>query len=160
MPIIHLETIIKADIKICFDLSASIDLHKISTAKTNEKAIAGITTGLVNLNDTVTWEAVHFGIKQNLTSKISQFNRPFHFRDEQLKGAFKHFKHDHHFRSENGMVTMTDKFEFESPYGIIGKLFNKLVLTRYMKKFLVERNQIIKEYAETAKWQTILGDTI
>lgn len=48
MPTIQLETIIDADIKICFDLSRSIDLHQISTAKTNEKAIAGVTAGLIN----------------------------------------------------------------------------------------------------------------
>lgn len=157
MPTIYLETIIKADIKICFDLSRSIDLHQISTAKTKEKAIAGITIGLVNTGDFVTWEAVHFGIKQKLTSKISQVEPYVHFRDEQLKGAFKYFIHDHYFKTENGMVTMIDNFEFSSPYGFIGKIFDKLVLTNYMKSFLIERNQTIKEFAESEKWKMILN---
>lgn len=158
MPTIQIQTIIKADIKTCFDLSRSIDLHQISTAKTNEKAIAGITSGLVNTNDFVTWEAVHFGIKQKLTSKISIVEPYVHFRDEQLKGAFKYFIHDHYFKTENGLVTMTDNFEFSSPYGIIGKLFDKLILTNYMKKFLTERNQTIKEFAESEKWKLILTE--
>jgi len=157
MPTIQLETIIDADIKICFDLSRSIDLHQISTAKTNEKAIAGITSGLINLNDTVTWEAVHFGIKQQLTSIITQFNSPFHFRDEQQKGAFKYFCHDHYFKVQNGKVIMTDRFEFSSPFGIIGKLFDKLILKYYMKSFLLERNQVIKEFAETDNWKKVLN---
>jgi len=38
MPQIELETIINSEIEICFDLSRSIDLHKISTAATKEKA--------------------------------------------------------------------------------------------------------------------------
>jgi len=156
MPTIYIETIIKADIKICFDLSRSIDLHQISTARTNEKAIAGITSGLVNTGDFVTWEAVHFGIKQQLTSKISMVEPYVHFRDEQLKGAFKYFIHDHYFKTENDTVIMVDNFEFSSPYGLIGKLFDRLVLTNYMKCFLIERNQTIKEYAETGKWRTIL----
>jgi hypothetical protein len=58
MPTIYLETIIKADIKICFDLSRSIDLHQISTAKTKERAIDGVAAGLVNTGDFVTWEAI------------------------------------------------------------------------------------------------------
>lgn len=157
MPTIYLETIINADIQICFDLARSIDLHQISTAKTQEKAIAGITTGLVNTGDYVTWQAIHFGIKQQLTSKISVVEPYVHFRDEQLKGAFKYFIHDHYFKTENGVVTMIDNFEFSSPYGFIGKLFNKLILTKYMKHFLIKRNQIIKEFAETDKWRNILS---
>ena len=157
MPTINIVTIINADIKICFDLSRSIDLHQISTSKTKEKAIAGITSGLVNTGDFVTWEAIHFGIKQQLTSKISKVEPYVHFRDEQLKGAFKYFKHDHYFNKKDGNVIMIDNFEFSSPYGFIGKIFDKLVLTNYMKSFLLERNQVIKEFAETDKWKTILN---
>src|SRR5258708_31629307 len=97
MPQIELETIINSGIEICFDLSRSIDLHKISTAATKEKAIDGKTSGLINLNEFVTWQATHFGISQRVTSKITQYNLPFHFRNEQLKGAFKYLIHDHNF---------------------------------------------------------------
>ena len=76
MPTIKLETHINAPIQLCFDLSTSIDLHKISTAATNEKAIAGTTEGLINLNECVTWEATHFGIRQQLTTKITGFDSP------------------------------------------------------------------------------------
>ena len=156
MPTIHLETKIKSTIDICFDLSCSIDFHQLTTSKTKEKAISGVTSGLIKLNDKVTWEAIHFGVKQELTSKISQFNKPFHFRDEQVKGAFKNFKHDHFFEQHDGFVLMKDVFEFQSPFGFIGKLVNRLILTKYMTQFLSERNAMIKEYAETEKWKTIL----
>jgi hypothetical protein len=52
---------------------------------------------------------------------------------------------------------MVDNFEFSSPYGFIGKIFDKLILTNYMKGFLIERNQTIKEYAESDKWKMILN---
>jgi ligand-binding SRPBCC domain-containing protein len=156
MPTIELELQIKSDIETCFDLARSIDLHQISTAKTNEKAIGGVTSGLVTINDEIIWQATHFGITQKLTSKITSFNKPFHFRDEQLKGAFKYFVHDHCFEVLDNMVIMKDRFEFQSPCGFIGKLFDKLVLTQYMTKFLISRNNIIKEYAETEKWKLIL----
>lgn len=156
MPQIIIKTRIRSRIEICFDLSTSIDLHSTSTAHTNEKAIAGVTSGLVKLNDTVTWRAKHFSITQHLTSKITAYNRPFHFRDEQIKGAFKRFKHDHTFEQDGEEVIMTDVFDYESPLGIAGKLFNSLILTNYMRKFLIRRNSFIKEYAETDKWKEIL----
>ncbi|MES2763241.1 MAG: SRPBCC family protein [Bacteroidota bacterium] len=156
MPIIRIETYIKADINLCFDLSISIDLHKLSTAKTNEEAIAGTTSGLIKLNETVTWQATHFGIRQKLTSLISAHERPFHFRDEQVKGAFRSFKHDHYFEQKGKLVLMTDIFDYESPYGILGKCFNQLVLTKYLTGFLTRRNAMIKEFAETGKWKQIL----
>src|ERR1017187_3295687 len=145
MPLIELETIIISEIEICFDLSRSIDLHKNSTAETEEKAIDGKTSGLINLNEFVTWQATHFGISQKLTSKIAQFNRPFHFRDEQLKGPFKYLIHDHNFQAIDDKVIMKDIFKFQSPFGYLGKLFEKLVLTSYLKKLLLKRNDIIKE---------------
>lgn len=157
MPVIELETYIHAPVEICFDLSLSIDLHQISTSKTKEKAISGITTGLIGLNETVTWEAVHFGVRQRLTSVISQFERPFHFRDEQVRGAFRYFVHDHTFIRENNRVLMKDRFEFEAPLGLLGKAVSRLVLARYLSRFLKERNQVIKAYAEGDGWRSLLA---
>jgi ligand-binding SRPBCC domain-containing protein len=158
MPTIALETQIKSDVEICFDLSRSIDLHQISTAETNEKAIDGKTTGLINFGHFVTWQATHFGVTQKLTSKITAFNRPFYFRDEQQKGAFKYIVHDHYFEVKDDKVIMKDTFKFQSPFGLIGKLFDKFVLVNYLRKLLINRNYIIKEYAETIKWKTILNE--
>ena len=157
MPQIHLETLIKAKIEICFDLSRSIDLHKVSMAHSNEKAVDGRLTGLINLGETVTWEATHFGVKQTLTSRITAFNRPFHFRDEQIKGAFKSILHDHYFEQRGDDVLMKDVFNFESPLGILGDIANKVILTNYLTKLIIERNNIIKVFAETGKWKEVLS---
>lgn len=156
MPKIKLKTIIHADIEICFDLARSIDLHSISTAKTDEKAVDGKMKGLIELNEFVTWEATHFGVRQKLTSIITAFERPFHFRDEQQKGIFKRIYHDHYFQKLENGVLMTDEFTYEAPFGILGELVEKLVLTKYLTKFLKERNQMIKEYAESDLNKTIL----
>lgn len=156
MPRIEIETRINADIEICFDLSRSIDLHSISTSQTNEVAIAGVTSGLISLNQTVTWEATHFFVRQQLTSKITAYERPFHFRDEMLKGAFKLIKHDHYFEKTESGCLMKDVFDFKSPWGILGKIADKLIMKKYLENFLTERNKVIKEYAENGTWQTIL----
>lgn len=73
-----------------------------------------------------------------------------------VKGAFKHFKHEHHFKQTDGNTVMTDVFNYISPFGIIGSLVDKLFLKNYMKTLLLKRNKIVKEFAETNKWKEIL----
>jgi ligand-binding SRPBCC domain-containing protein len=148
MPVIRLETRIDAPVTVVFDLSRSIDLHKISTAHTNEDAIAGKISGLINMDESVTWRAKHFGVTQLLTSKITAFEYPHYFVDEMVSGAFKRFKHEHILKEQNGRIIMTDVFDYTSPYGIFGRMADTLFLKRYMSNLLAERNWIIKEYAE------------
>ena len=150
MPKIILITKIKASQKLVFDLSRSIDLHLISTEKTNEKAIAGRTEGLIELGEIVTWRAKHLGVYQNFTSKVTGCKEYSYFADKMVSGAFKSFTHEHHFKQEAGFTLMTDKFYFESPLGILGKLANKLFLTRYMENLLKTRNAFLKQRAESA----------
>ena len=158
MPKIELITKLNSRIEICFDLSRSIDLHKISTINTNEKAIDGRLTGLIELGEFVTWEAKHLGITQQLSSLITGLKKPSYFKDEQIKGAFKSINHHHYFEVENDIVIMKDIFIFESPFGIVGKLVNSLFLKKYLTNLLIERNRVIKEYAETDKWKSVLGE--
>ena len=145
---IELCTEINAPIENCFDLARNIDVHQLSTSKTNERAIAGRLSGLCELNDEITWEAKHFGIKQKLTVRIIQLDFPFIFEDVMLKGAFKSMKHIHEFEFNNGSTIMKDNFQYEVPFGFIGRLFDKFVLKTYMTNFLIERNRILKNSAE------------
>jgi ligand-binding SRPBCC domain-containing protein len=148
MTSILLTTEINATIQRCFDLSRDVDIHLQSTEQTNEKVVAGRTIGLFEQGDTVTWEAIHFGIKQQLSTKITQMNAPTFFEDIMTKGAFKSMRHEHHFEEQNGRTYMKDIFRYETPYGLIGQLFDKLVLRRYMTGLLVKRNAVIKTVAE------------
>lgn len=156
MPEIILTTIINAPIERCFDLARSIDLHMSTSARTNEKAIAGVTKGLIGKGERVTWRAKHFGIYQELTSEITQFELPFLFEDSMITGAFKSIRHKHIFEFVKEKTIMKDVFEFESPLGIIGKCFNTLILTAYMTRFLKARNNMIKDVAESDGWKTYL----
>ena len=157
MPKIELITMINAPIERCFDLARSIDLHKLSTAGTNEEAIAGITSGLIGKDEHVRWKARHFGITQKLTSKITAFEYPFHFRDEMLEGPFRMTRHDHLFEKHGDKTLMRDEFQFESPCGVLGKWFNKILLESYLRNLLTSRNQMIKEVVEGEGWQGILN---
>ncbi len=156
MPVIIIKTEVQADKKIVFDLSRSIDLHMISTEPSNEKAIAGVTSGLIGLNESVTWRAKHFGIYQTLTSKITAFNYPDYFVDEMVQGAFQGFRHEHHFEKSGHKTIMTDIFDYTSPLGYLGKLADILFLKKYMFNLLKNRNLVIKQYAESERWKEIL----
>jgi ligand-binding SRPBCC domain-containing protein len=148
MPTIRLETYIEATAERCFDLSLSIDLHRHSVAHTHERPIAGVTTGIMKLGDTVTWEAVHFGIKQHLTTKITAYERPRYFIDEMVRGVFQEIKHVHEFIPQPPGTLMIDVFTFRAPLGILGTLVETLVLTGYMKDLLLTRNRYLKSVAE------------
>lgn len=150
MPRIELLTEIAAPIEKVFDLSRNIDVHQQSLAGNKEKAIAGKTSGMIEEGEEVTWEAVHFGIRQRLTSRIVVMKRPFHFRDSMVAGAFKRFDHDHFFESvPDGRTLMKDIFDYTAPLGLLGHLADSLFLKKYMHRLLEERNAVIKLMAET-----------
>ena len=148
MPTIHLETLIVASPERCFDLSLSVDLHRHSVAHTRERPIAGVASGIMRLGDTVTWEAVHFGVKQHLTTKITAYERPRYFIDEMIQGIFRELKHHHAFIPEPAGTLMIDTFTFRAPLGILGRVAEALVLTRYMRRLLLTRNRYLKQVAE------------
>jgi ligand-binding SRPBCC domain-containing protein len=148
MTTINLTTKIKAPIEIVFDLSRNIDIHKLSTAKSNETAIDGITSGLINKGETVTWRGKHFGIYLTHKSIISAMNQYDYFVDEMVEGTFKSFKHEHSFVQENGFVMMIDKIDYQTPYGIFGKLFDIIILKKHLTNFISERNRVLKELSE------------
>ena len=157
MSSIHLTSFINAPIERVFDLCRSINLHQISTIDTGERAIGGVMNGLINKNETVTWQAKHLFKTRRFTSKIMEMERPFFFIDEMIKGDFKNFRHEHHFKAaENGTI-MIDLLNFETPYGFVGKIANRIFLKSYIEKLLVKRNRVIKDYAETQKWNAILN---
>ena len=156
MPTIHLTTFVAAPAGRVFDLARSIDLHRKSMAHTGEEAIAGTTNGLIGLNETVTWKARHLRKIRILKSKITAMNPPLSFTDEMVQGDFKSLRHEHHFKQIANGTLLIDLFTFESPYGGLGKLAERLFLTRYLKNLLEARNKVIKEYAESEKWKFIL----
>ncbi|MDT7543382.1 MAG: hypothetical protein QOE33_3286 [Acidobacteriota bacterium] len=145
MPTIHLETFVAAPVEVCFDLCLNVNLHERAG---HGRAIAGVTSGQMFLGDTVTWEAVHFLVRQRLTSKIVAYERPRMFIDEMQRGAFARWRHTHRFIEQSGSTLMIDDVDFASPLGVLGKLVDALLLKSYMTGFLVHHNECFKGEAE------------
>lgn len=148
MPVIEMSLYIQAPVERCFDLARSIDIHMESTSQTQERAIAGRTSGLIELNETVTWEAVHLGVRQRLTVLITEMEAPHRFVDEMVNGAFQRFTHVHEFIPYENGTLMKDRFDYTSPLGVLGRLADMLFLEKYMTRFLHQRNEYIKAAAE------------
>ncbi len=144
----QLETVIEAPIELVYDLARDLDLHARSMAHTGERAVAGRTTGRINLGETVTWRARHFGITWSLTSRITVAESPSRFVDEQAAGPFRSFRHEHLFESIPGGTRLIDDWRHVSPFGPLGRLVDRLVLAGYMQALLEARNRTLKTEAE------------
>ncbi len=150
---IKIITTINATIEIVFNNCRNIDIHQYSASKTNEKAIEGRTLGLINKGETVTWKGKHFGIYLKHQSIITEMDFPTYFVDEQVKGHFKNFKHQHFFSEKENITIMTDILEYETPFGFMGKLFDKLLLKNHLTKFIIYRNATLKKLSENHQHQ-------
>ena len=148
MPIVTLVTQINAPIERCFDLCRDLDVHNQTVAHTQERLVGTKTSGLAEWGDVLTFEAVHLGIRQRLTSKITEFDRPVLFADEMVSGAFQSLRHVHTFTTIDGGTLMRDRLEWTSPLGLLGVLADWLFLERYMRRFLIIRNRNLKAIAE------------
>jgi ligand-binding SRPBCC domain-containing protein len=149
MPVIRLETLIRAPVEVCFDLARSVETHMASVADTRERAVAGVTSGLLGLADEVTWEAVHLGLRQRLSARITEFDRPRRFVDEMTQGAFKRFRHAHEFTSVPEGTLMVDVFDYAAPLGLLGRVADAVFLRAYVRRLLARRNAHIKAVAES-----------
>lgn len=165
-------TIICAPVERVFDLARSIDVHVLGNVHHGEQAVAAarqdaegrpqVTTGLIGMGEQVTWRARHFFVRQHLTSAITGYDRPRYFQDTMLRGAFRSMQHDHFFRelpADGGgqrATEMRDVFRFAAPLGVLGRIAEELVLRRYMRALLAERNAVIRQVAESDDWQKYL----
>jgi ligand-binding SRPBCC domain-containing protein len=148
VPLIHLETLIAAPIERCFDLARDVEAHLRSTSDTGERAVGGVTQGLLDEGDEVTWEAVHLGVRQRLTARVVRCERPRVLVDVMVRGVFQSFEHTHTFLEEGGRTVMIDDFRYVAPLGPLGRLADVLFLEGYMLRFLSTRSQALKAMAE------------
>jgi len=154
MTVVEVVTHVHAPRTRCFDLARSVDAHMQSASTTSETVVAGRTSGMLALNEDVTWQARHFGVRLSLQSRITSFRRPEYFQDSMVRGPLKSLVHDHYFDDAgNGVTTVRDVFTFSAPVPGIGRLVEGLVLRRHFQRFLEARNAELKKMAESEAWR-------
>ncbi len=153
---LRFSTPVSAPLERVFDLARSVDAHLASSDPTAERVVDGREAGLLEMGETITWEGVHFGIRQRLCVQIVSLQRPDFFRDTMTEGAFSTFTHAHYFQFENRVTVMRDVLDYEVPFGAAGKLFDRLLLSRHLRRFMESRNRFLKETAESDRWKHYL----
>jgi len=144
-----IETLIAAPPDAVFDLARDVSAHLRSASFTGERAVApGRIEGLLELGDLVTFEGVHFGIRQRFTAKIVELDRPRRFVDELVKAAFRSMRHVHEFEPRDGGTLMRDTLDWVSPLGIFGVLADTIAVQRHLRKFVIRKQRALKEIAE------------
>ena len=144
MPTLVLTTRIAAPPAACFARSLSVDAHTSSMAHSGEQAVGGVTSGVLGPGETVTWRARHFGVRFTMTSAITTYEAPHRFVDEQVRGPFRSWWHEHRFEAVEDGTLMTDTVAFTSPVGPVGRLVDRWVLGRYMATLLQRRNDWLR----------------
>ncbi|MBM9459583.1 SRPBCC family protein [Nocardioides sp. zg-536] len=149
MPVLEIVTRIPAPPERCFELSLSVDAHTASMAGSGERIVGGVRSGAMGLGDEVTWRARHFGIPFTMTSRITAYDAAHRFVDEQVRGPFGRWWHEHRFTEAPGGTEVVDLVEFSSPLGPLGRAVDVLVLTRYIARLLEQRNRwLVAELAD------------
>ncbi|PWT96026.1 MAG: cell division protein [Bacteroidetes bacterium] len=157
MPKIHLTTFIKAPAERVFDLSRNISLYKKALQNRKEKISSGAASNLVSSGETVTIHARHFGKTRMITARIIEVNKPLTLVEEQVKGDLKAFRHERHFKEIDNGTIMIDMVEFEGPRDMIGSIFSSFFLKTYFEKIFQQRNELIRQYAESDKWRAVMN---
>jgi ligand-binding SRPBCC domain-containing protein len=145
VPRIDLTTVLPAGRAVAFDTSLDVGMHGASLrwqhGKGGERAVAGVTNGRLGPGESVTWQARHFGIRWQMTSYISEYERPYRFVDEQVRGPFRSWRHEHVFVAPDPTATMMrDLIEFTAPAGVLGQVVAAAVLRPYLRRLIRRRN--------------------
>ena len=157
MPTVRVTTHVAAAADVAFDLARSVDLHVTSMSRYHERAVAGVTSGLIGPGEEVTWRARHLLLPFTLTSRITRFDRPRSFRDSMVRGSFTRFDHDHLFEQGGGGTQMTDVVVYELPYGLLGRAAD-VVVRRRLLAVLTARQAAVKHAAERRAGLTAVVD--
>lgn len=144
MPVLNIETEINAAPEICFDLIRAVSLKKnLDIAADQKKLLHEIILG-----ETVEFENKFIFFTQKLIVKVTELEKPIHFTDEMIEGNFKIFKHTHKFLPRGDGTLLRDSLIWTSPFGTLGKAFDRLFLSARLHKIVTERNIAIKQIAE------------
>lgn len=147
MPVIELTTYVAASPDICFDHVLNVDVQVQLDTRT--RVVGGVTSGPLRRGNCVTWRAVHFGLPWRMTSQIVEVDRPRCFVDAMRHGPFARWRHTHRFEALETGTEIHDHIAYEAPLGLLGRLFDAVVLERYLTGLIAGRNQRLKYIVES-----------
>lgn len=135
----------------CFDLARSMDFHTHSMRKTGERIVGGRSTGLIGPGEEVEFEGRHLGVRQRLRARITAFDPPRMFVDEQVRGAFRSLRHEHQFDELPDRGTrITDRVTFDAGWWLLGIAVERWIIRPHLRRLITSHQRNIKRALETA----------
>lgn len=149
MIVVKVVTRIAAPAARVFDLALDMDAHAASLAGSGETATTSTGTPALLLGDEVALRARHAGITWTMSARVTAYDRPRRFVDEQVRGPFAAMSHEHLFADVSpGVTVMTDRMTVRAPLGMIGKAVEVSVLRPYLRRLLRRRAAYLRQRAE------------
>ena len=146
---VEVVTLVRADPLTVFDLELDADVHAASMAPSGEAAVTSTGRAALGPGDEVTFTARHFGVSWRLVARVTQYDRPRRFVDEQIRGPFRRLRHEHLFEAvSDGTTRMTDRLSFTAPLGPLGAVVGRAVLAPYLRRLLEQRAAYVRRLAE------------
>ena len=87
-----------------------------------------------------------FNIPINWCTEITHIKEKEYFVDEQRKGPYRIWHHEHHFKAVNGGVLMTDILHYDIGKWIVGRIAGKLFVDKKVKGIFAYRNSTLETY--------------
>jgi ligand-binding SRPBCC domain-containing protein len=156
METIRVTTWINAPVERCFQLWRSIDLHVASASSTRERAIGGVTSGLIAEGESVTLQGRHLLLRRKHVSRIEALRPSAYIREVMVAGSFEHFEHDHHFVIMDDGTRIREEIHFSLKWGVLGRVATRMYVRRHLIRMLHERNAFLKKVAESDAWHQYL----
>jgi ligand-binding SRPBCC domain-containing protein len=126
--------------------SSPKNLGKITPAKMNFK-ITSISGG----DKTYAGQIIKYKVtvlplmRLTWVTEITHVKEPELFVDEQLSGPYALWHHQHHFKSVEGGVEMTDDLNYALPLGVLGQLANAVLVGRQVSAIFDYRTKVLNE---------------
>ena len=137
---------VKTDLATCWDFfSSPNNLNKITP---KEMGFDVLTEGVENMYEGLMIEykvRPLLNIPLRWITEITHVKYQEYFVDEQRKGPYKIWHHEHHFKEVQGGVEMTDIVSYELPFGILGKMVHPLVVKKKLDQIFAYRFKIVDE---------------
>ena len=163
-------TTVRSPLERIFLLSTRIELVKptLKMNLVNDPAPDYQSSGHVVLHSRVHWYGWKFGLPTHHHTLITGYTEPHTeqpgtrqawFQDQQAKGRFAFFQHDHFFRetldpTTNQPITLlTDTVKFALPFGPLGRIAARLILLPHVRNLVHKRYGILRGLAEGEGWR-------
>lgn len=92
-----------------------------------------------------------FGIPMTWLTEITHVKAPNYFVDEQRKGPYRIWHHEHEFISIPGGVEMHDRLTYEIPFGPFGEILNSLFIEKKIQEIFTYRKVVLEKMFGTFK---------